>query len=114
MVRGANDIQISFTDQRQQSGTVVGVDAKTDLAVVKVEANGLRAARFGDSSKLNVGDWVLAIGSPFGLDFTVTAGIVSAQGRSNIGIIDYEDFIQTDCAINPSNSGGPLVNMEMY
>ena len=79
---------------------------------MKIDASGLSFAKLGDSDAIEVGEWVLAIGSPFGLDKTVTAGIISAKGRSNVGITDYEDFIQTDAAINPGNSGGPLVNLE--
>ena len=90
---------------------VVGSDKATDLAVLKVQASDLLPAKLGSSDAMEVGDWVLAIGSPFGLDQTVTAGIISAKGRSRVGITDYEDFIQTDAAINPGNSGGPLVNL---
>ncbi len=84
----------------------------TDLAVLMIDASGLPFAKLGDSEAIEVAERVLAIGSPFGLDQTVTAGIISAKGRSNVGITDYEDFIQTDAAINPGNSGGPLVNLE--
>ncbi|MDD4888878.1 MAG: trypsin-like peptidase domain-containing protein [Phycisphaerae bacterium] len=91
---------------------VIGTDPRTDVAVIKMEkAKGLVPAQLGDSDNVQVGDWVLAIGSPFGLDRTVTAGIISAKGRANVGIADYEDFIQTDASINPGNSGGPLVDV---
>ena len=91
-------------------GTIVGTDPATDIALLKVDVKGLPAVPWGDSSKLQVGEWVLAIGSPFQLSQTVTAGIVSATGRANVGFADYEDFIQTDAAINPGNSGGALIN----
>jgi serine protease Do len=111
VVAGADEVTVTLSDNRQLKAEVVGTDKATDVAVLRVEANGLHAATLGDSSKLQVGEWALAIGSPFGLDQTVTAGIVSAVGRANVGITDYEDFIQTDAAINPGNSGGPLVNL---
>jgi serine protease Do len=111
VVRGADELTVNLSDGRQLQGEVVGADAQTDLAVIKVEAAGLSAAKLGDSKAMAVGDWVVAIGTPFGLDQTVTAGIISATGRSAVGITDYEDFLQTDAAINPGNSGGPLVNM---
>jgi serine protease Do len=112
VVRGADELTITLADGRQLKGEVVGTDSHTDLAVVKVSAGGLTAAQLGDSSAMEVGDWVVAIGTPFGLEQTVTAGIISATGRSSVGITDYEDFLQTDAAINPGNSGGPLVSME--
>jgi serine protease Do len=90
----------------------VGADPKTDIAVVKISADNLPSVPWGDSDKLQVGEFVLAIGNPFGLSHTVTMGIISAVGRANVGIADYEDFIQTDAAINPGNSGGPLVNVK--
>ena len=89
---------------------IVGTDPATDIALLKIDVKGLPAIPWGDSSKLQVGEWVLAIGSPFQLSQTVTAGIVSATGRANVGFADYEDFIQTDAAINPGNSGGALIN----
>ncbi len=91
--------------------TVIGIDPPSDIAVIKIDATGLKTATLGDSSKLRAGEIVLAVGNPFGLNQTVTQGIVSATGRTNMGIIDYEDFIQTDAAINPGNSGGPLINI---
>jgi serine protease Do len=104
------EITVSLADKREMRAKVVGVDAWTDLALLKIEAKGLRAVPWGDSSKLRVAEWVLAIGNPFQLSQTVTIGIVSAVGRANVGVATYEDFIQTDAAINPGNSGGALVN----
>jgi serine protease Do len=104
------EITVSLPDKRELHGKVIGTDSATDIALLKVEVKGLPALPWGDSSKLQVGEWVLAIGSPFQLSQTVTAGIVSATGRANVGFADYEDFIQTDAAINPGNSGGALVN----
>jgi len=110
VIDDAKDITVVFGDGRELSATVVGRDPKTDLAVLKVEGKGdLPVARLGDSDGLDVGDWVVAIGNPFGLSNTVTAGIVSAKGRA-IGAGPYDDFIQTDAPINPGNSGGPLFN----
>jgi serine protease Do len=111
VVADADEVKVTLSDKRQFTAKIVGTDKATDVAVLKIEGSNLKAARWGDSSALEVGDWVLAIGSPFGLEQTVTAGIVSAKGRANVGITDYEDFIQTDAAINPGNSGGPLVNL---
>lgn len=110
VIEGATDIRITFSDKREAKAKLVGTDPKTDIAVLKVEEKGLTALPIGDSSKVNVGDFALAIGNPFGLGQTVTLGIVSAKGRGNLRIEDYEDFIQTDAAINPGNSGGALVN----
>jgi len=112
VVRGADEVEVILSTNRKLKAQIVGTDKATDVAVLKVAAKGLAAARLGNSENMEVGDWVLAIGSPFGLDQTVTAGIVSAKGRANVGITDYEDFIQTDAAINPGNSGGPLVNLK--
>jgi len=112
VVAGGTEIAVKLNDRREYKGTVVGTDPPTDLALVKIEANGLPVAPLGDSDKIKVGHWVLAIGNPFGLDRTVTAGIISAKGRANVGLAAYEDFIQTDAAINPGNSGGPLVNLD--
>ncbi len=111
VVDRADQVTVHLSDGRQLTAKIVGTDRPTDLAVLKVEAGDLHPARLGDSAQMQVGDWVLAIGSPFGLDQTVTAGIVSATGRARLGITDYEDFLQTDAAINPGNSGGPLVNL---
>jgi len=111
VVEGATQITVTLSDRREFSAKVVGTDPKTDLAVVKIEAKNLPALKWAEYEKLQVGDLVLAVGSPFGLSSTVTLGIISALGRGNVGIADYEDFIQTDAAINPGNSGGALVNV---
>ncbi len=110
VIKDADEIKIILNDKREFIGKVIGDDPQTDIAVVKVEAKDLPAIKMGDSGKLKAGDVVLAIGNPFGLNQTVTMGIVSAIGRANIGISAYEDYIQTDAAINPGNSGGALVN----
>jgi serine protease Do len=113
VVAEAEEIKIGLQDGRELTAKVVGADRESDVALIKIEATGLPAVRFGDSDRLEVGEWVVAIGSPFSenLAHTVTAGIVSAKGRTHVGIVDYEDFIQTDAAINPGNSGGALVNL---
>jgi len=110
VVSKADEIRILFSDKRSFTAKVVGTDPKTDIAVIKVDAKDLPTIPWADSDKLQVGEYVLAIGNPFGLNQTVTMGIVSAVGRANVGIAEYEDFIQTDAAINPGNSGGALVN----
>lgn len=110
VIRGADEIKVILYDKRELKGKVVGTDARTDLAVIKINAKDLHWLRLGQSSKLKTGDVVLAVGNPFALNQTITMGIVSAVGRSNVGIADVEDFIQTDAAINPGNSGGALVN----
>ena len=110
VVAKADEIKVLLNDKREFTGKVVGTDPKSDLAVIKINAKDLPVIPWGDSDKLEVGEYVLAIGNPFGLNQTVTQGIVSAVGRANVGIADYEDFIQTDAAINPGNSGGALVN----
>ena len=112
VVDGGTDIRVSLSDKREYSARVVGTDGKTDLAVLKIDQTGLPALTFADSSKVQVGDVVLAVGNPFGVGQAVSMGIVSATGRGGLGIEDYEDFIQTDAAINPGNSGGALVNAE--
>ncbi|MCJ7785443.1 MAG: Do family serine endopeptidase [Desulfobacterales bacterium] len=112
VVAGAEKISIHLFDGRELKGTVRGTDSKTDLAVVHVEAADLPIATLGDSDKLQVGEWAIAVGSPFGLEETVTVGVISAKGRSGLGTGTYEDFIQTDASINPGNSGGPLVNID--
>jgi serine protease Do len=112
VVTGAEKIKVTLYDKRVFSGKVVGSDPKTDIAVVKISSERLPTVAWGDSDKLRVGEFVLAIGNPFGLSHTVTMGIISAVGRANVGIADYEDLIQTDAAINPGNSGGPLVDGE--
>jgi serine protease Do len=111
VVKDADEIKVTLSDKRSFTAKVVGADPESDIAVVKIDAKNLPIAKLGDSSKLKTGEIVFAIGNPFGLNRTVTRGIISAVGRHNVGIIDYEDFIQTDAAINPGNSGGPLVNI---
>ncbi len=110
VIKGAEEIKVILYDKREFKGKVIGVDPQTDIAVVKIDALNLPAIKMGESGTLKAGDVVLAIGNPFGLNQTVTMGIVSAVGRANIGISAYEDYIQTDAAINPGNSGGALVN----
>src|SRR5215471_3957371 len=105
----ANELSVKFADGRELRARRIGVDPRTDLALIKVEAQNLPYATLGDSSKLEQGEWVIALGSPFGLEQTMTAGIVSATGRKFGGA--YDNYIQTDASINPGNSGGPLVNM---
>jgi serine protease Do len=112
VIKDADDIKVRLSDKRVFKGKVVGADPKTDLAVIKIDAINLPVVKLGDSDKLRVGDRVIAIGNPFGLNQTVTTGIISAKGRADVGIADYEDFIQTDAAINPGNSGGALVNVK--
>ncbi|HXE21572.1 MAG TPA: DegQ family serine endoprotease [Rhodoferax sp.] len=108
VVDGADEVMVTLTDKREFKAKIIGADKRSDIAVVKISATGLPAVKIGDVGKLKVGEWVMAIGSPFGLDNTVTAGIVSAKQRDTG---DYLPFIQTDVAINPGNSGGPLINM---
>ena len=108
VVEGADEVLVTLTDQREFKAKIIGADKRTDVAVLKIEATGLPSVKIGDVSRLKVGEWVLAIGSPFGLENTVTAGIVSAMQRDTG---DYLPFIQTDVAVNPGNSGGPLINM---
>ncbi len=110
VIDGATDVQVTLADKREFKARIVGRDPKTDIAVLKIDGENLPFITIGDSSKLQVGDYVLAIGNPFGVGQTVTMGIVSATGRGGLGIEDYEDFIQTDASINPGNSGGALVN----
>lgn len=112
LIKNADKIKVLLSDKREFIGKVVGADPKTDLAVIKIEAEGLSSIDMGNSDRLKVGELVLAIGNPYGLNQTITMGIVSAVGRANVGIADYEDFIQTDAAINPGNSGGALVNVK--
>lgn len=106
----AHEVSVTLPDKREFKGKIIGADPKSDLAVVKINASSLPAIPWGDASQLQVGEYVLAVGNPFGLNSTVTLGIVSAVGRGHMGITQYEDFIQTDAAINPGNSGGALVN----
>lgn len=110
VVDGATDIRVTLSDKREFQAHVVGTDPKTDIAVLRIEAQNLDPITIGDSSKVQVGDVALAIGDPFGVGQTVTSGIISATGRGNLGIEDYEDFLQTDAPINPGNSGGALIN----
>jgi serine protease Do len=110
VVEAADEITVRFTDKREFKAKVIGADRRTDIAIIKIEGSNLPAVKFGDPSKLKVGEWVVAIGAPFGFENTVTAGIVSAKGRS-LPQENFVPFIQTDVAINPGNSGGPLFNM---
>jgi serine protease Do len=118
VVADADEIKVVLKNERELEAEIVGTDPKTDIAVIKVKlddktkAEGLQAAMLGNSDQLEVGEWVMAVGSPFGLAQTVSAGIVSAVGRGHVGIAEYEDFVQTDAAINPGNSGGPLINLD--
>ena len=114
VLENAGEVEVRLSDDRKFPATIVGRDPKTDLAVVKVDAAGaaLPVAELGDSDKLRIGQWAIAIGNPFGLDRTVTAGIISATGRTRVGVATYEAFIQTDASINPGNSGGPLLNLD--
>ncbi|BCS52383.1 DegQ family serine endoprotease [Geobacter sp. SVR] len=111
VVREAETIQVKLSNDKVYEAKVVGGDQKSDIAVIKISAKDLPVAVLGDSEKLEVGQWAIAIGNPFGLDRTMTVGIISATGRSNMGIETYENFIQTDASINPGNSGGPLLNV---
>jgi len=111
VVRDAESIQVKLSNDKVYDAKVVGGDQKTDIAVIKIAASDLPTAVLGDSDKLEVGQWAIAIGNPFGLDRTMTVGVISATGRSNMGIETYENFIQTDASINPGNSGGPLLNV---
>jgi serine protease Do len=112
VVEGASKIRVKLLDGRELEAKVTGRDPQSDVAVIEIPTGGLPALALADASKLEVGEWVIAIGNPFGLQHTVTVGVVSATGRTTLGINDYEDFIQTDAAINPGNSGGPLVNLD--
>lgn len=112
VIEGAEDILVKLSNNKEYKGKVVGTDKRTDLAVIQIDEKNLSTIKWGDSDKLRVGEIVLAVGNPYGLNQTITMGIISALGRSGIGITDYEDFIQTDAAINPGNSGGALVNIK--
>jgi serine protease Do len=112
VVEQADDLMVLLGDKRKFPAKLIGTDPKTDLAVIKIEATGLSTLPWGNSTTLEVGELALAVGNPFGLNQTVTMGIISAVGRANVGIVDYENFIQTDAAINPGNSGGALVNLQ--
>jgi serine protease Do len=111
VVQGASQVRVAVPGRQETTATVVGVDAKTDVAVLKLDGGEFAFARFGDSDRVRVGDFALAVGNPFGIGQAVTQGIISAVGRGNIGIVDYEDFLQTDAAINPGNSGGALLDV---
>ena len=111
VVRDAESVQVKLSNDKVYEAKVVGGDQKTDIAVIKINAADLPVAVLGDSEKLEVGQWAIAIGNPFGLERSMTVGVVSATGRSNMGIETYENFIQTDASINPGNSGGPLLNI---
>lgn len=112
VVEKADEIKVTLFDKRVLKGRIIGADPKTDIAIIRIDSSNLPVLSWDDSDNLQVGEFVLAIGSPYGLSNTVTMGIISAVGRANVGIADYEDFIQTDAAINPGNSGGPLVNIK--
>ena len=115
VVSGADEIKVTFLDGREFEGKVIGSDTLTDIAVVKIEAQGLPTISLGDSDAARVGEWIIAIGNPYGLSHTVTVGVLSAKGRpiaAGDSGQEYENFLQTDAAINPGNSGGPLLNLE--
>ena len=112
VVDNADKIRVRLNSGKEYTAKRVGSDPRTEVAVIKIDAKDLPTVEMGDISKLETGDWVVAIGNPFGLAETLTVGVVSAKGRNNVGIADYEDFIQTDAAINPGNSGGPLLNID--
>ena len=112
VVGEADKISVKTSDGRTLDAKRIGSDPETEIAIIKVESDNLTPLPLGNSDQIKVGEWVLAIGNPFGLENTVTSGIVSARGRGNVGIVDYADFIQTDAAINPGNSGGPLLNLD--
>src|SRR5512143_2417886 len=111
VIEKAQEIKVLLLNKKDYTAKLIGADPKTDIAVIKIDAKSLPALTWGDSNKLKVGEIVFAIGNPFGLNQTVTRGVISAVGRANVGIADYEDFIQTDAAINPGNSGGALINV---
>lgn len=112
VIADATRIDVIFKSGEEHAATVVGIDEATDLAVIRVKQEGLTPLGFADSNMARVGEWVLAVGSPFGLDYTVTAGVLSATGRADIGANEIEDYLQTDASINPGNSGGPLINLK--
>lgn len=112
VIKDASKITVVLNDGREYTGTIKGADSRTDLALIKIDEKDLPYLNFGDSEKMRIGEWVVAIGNPFGLEATLTVGVVSAKGRQDLGIVPYEDFIQTDAAINPGNSGGPLLNLD--
>ena len=112
MVGEADRVTVKLSDGREFTAKTIGADAPSDVAVIKIEAQGLSVLPLGNSDAMEVGDWAIAVGNPFGLTHTITVGVISAKGRSRLGIADFEDFIQTDAAINPGNSGGPLINLQ--
>ena len=112
VVENAEKITVTFPNGQEFSAKITGRDPKSDVAVIEIDTAEVAALKLADSSAVDVGEWVVAIGNPFGLSHTLTVGVVSAKGRTSVGINDYEDFIQTDAAINPGNSGGPLVNLD--
>ncbi len=112
VVGDADKITVKLQDGREFTAKTIGTDPHSDVALIKIDAKGLPVLTLGDSDALEVGEWVVAIGNPFGLSHTLTVGVVSAKGRSSVGLADYENFIQTDAAINPGNSGGPLVDLD--
>jgi serine protease Do len=112
VVGDADKVTVTLEDGREFSAKTVGADPHSDIAVIKIDQDHLTALKLGDSDAVEVGEWVVAVGNPFGLSHTITAGIVSAKGRNTVGITDYENFLQTDAAINPGNSGGPLIDLD--
>jgi serine protease Do len=112
VVGDADRVTVKLNDGREFTAKTIGTDPPSDIAVIKIDAQNLPVLQLGDSDAMEVGDWVIAAGNPFGLTETITVGVVSAKGRSRLGIADFEDFIQTDAAINPGNSGGPLINLQ--
>jgi Do/DeqQ family serine protease len=112
VVDSASRITVALQDGQRFTAKVVGTDPATDLAVLKIDAKGLRPVKFADSDRAQVGEWVIAIGSPFGLDYSITAGVLSAKGRGGMGANEIEDYLQTDASINPGNSGGPLIDLD--
>ncbi len=111
VVQGASEVSVTFNDGTEKDAEIIGADPRTDVAVIKIEGDGYPYIEIGDSDALEIGEWVIAVGNPFGLEATVTVGVVSAKGRG-ANITEYDDFIQTDAAINPGNSGGPLLNID--
>lgn len=112
MVGDADRVTVKLSDGREFTAKTIGTDPPSDVAVIKIEAKGLPVLALGDSDAMEVGDWAIAVGNPFGLTQTITVGVISAKGRSRLGLADFEDFMQTDAAINPGNSGSPLLNLE--
>jgi len=111
VVENADELKVALEDKREFDGKIIGADPQTDIAIIQIEGEDLPSAELGDSDTIKVGQWAIAIGNPFGLTQTVSVGVISATGRANVGVAQYEDLIQTDAAINPGNSGGPLVNI---